>query len=196
MGIAGLTIDKGQRHCRVLDQNGKTVFKATSVKDAEHYVELRDELLNLRMLLESRGIAPHRIYLLAHDEEKRGRVYLDNAPASEVVITAKSGDGVVIKHLHDGREEIVDLDELEAIHGGAYLRASEIHDEAVHVVVRFDREEDSYISVGVFREKDNADDLLEVWQRAADLPGPEYTVTLAQADGEGQYYRGELSIED
>lgn len=191
----GLEIDKGKRHCKILDEDGEVVFRTTNLRDAEHYLELVEENQRLKSLLDSRGIAPHRIYLLAHDEEKRGKVNLDNVPASEVVIVAKADDGVVVRHLHDGREEIVDLEEIEPIEGGSYLQASEILDETIHLVIRFDREEET-MKVASFKEKDNADDLYSFWGKSEDAPGQEYDASLSQSEGDVHLYRAEASIDD
>lgn len=191
----GLEIDKGKRHCKILDGDGEVVFRTTNLRDAEHYLELVEENQRLKSLLDSRGIAPHRIYLLAHDEEKRGKVNLDNVPASEVVIVAKADDGVVVRHLHDGREEIVDLEEIEPIEGGSYLQASEILDETIHLVIRFDREEET-MKVASFKEKDNADDLYSFWGKSEDAPGQEYDASLSQSEGDVHLYRAEASIDD
>lgn len=191
----GLEIDKGKRHCKILDQDGEVVFRTTNLRDAEHYLELVEENQRLRSLLDSRGIAPHRIYLLAHDEEKRGKVNLENVPANEVVIVAKADDGVVVRHLHDGREEIVDLEEIEPIEGGSYLQASEILDETIHLVIRYDREDES-VKVASFKEKDNADDLYSFWGKSEETPGQEYDASLGQSEGDVYLYRAEASIDD
>jgi len=191
----GLEIDKGKRHCKILDADGETVFRTTNLRDAEHYLELVEEVERLQMLLDSRGIAPHRIYLLAADEEKRGRVNLDHAAANEVVIVAKAGDGVVVRHLDDGKEEIVDLDELEPIEGGSYLQASEATEETAHIIVRIDREEESCF-VGAFAEKDGADNLLAHWNKIEETPGSEYSAVLANAEGDLLMFKAEAIIEE
>ncbi len=191
----GLEIDKGKRHCKIVDKDGEVVFRTTNLRDAEHYLELVEENERLQRLLESRGMAPHRIYLIAHDEDKRGRVNLENVPASEVVIVAKADDGVVVRHLNDGREEIVDLEEIEPIEGGSYLQASEILDETVHVVIRYDRE-DEQAMVAAFHEKENADDLYSFWSKSEEAPGQEYAATLSQSEGDIFLYRAEASLDD
>lgn len=195
MNRQGLEIEKGARHCKILDKEGEVLFRTTNLRDAEHYLELIEEIDRLHRLLDARGVAPHRIYLLAIDEDKRGRVNLENVPANEVVIVAKADDGVVVRHLNDGREEIVDLDELEPIEGGSYLQASEVFDESVHVVLRFDRESE-VSSVGVFRTKEKADTVSTDWSKVEETPGSEYTAALAHSEGDILLYRIEASVED
>ncbi len=191
----GLKIEKGKRHCKIVDREGEVAFRTTNLRDAEHYLELVEENERLQHLLEARGMAPHRIYLLAIDEDKRGRVNLEKAAASEVVIVAKADDGVVIRHLDDGREEIVDLEEIEPIEGGSYLQASEILDETVHVIIRYDREAES-ASIAAFHEKDNASDLLDDWTKAEEGPGSEYAAALTQTQGDVHFFRAEASVDD
>lgn len=195
MSKLGLDIEKGARHCKITDESGEVVFRTTNVRDAEHYVQLVEEVERLQRLLEARGMAPHRIYLLAADEDKRGRVNLENVPANEVVIVAKADDGVVVRHLADGREEIVDLDELEPIEGGSYLQASEITDESVHVVIRLERESES-ASVAVFHSKEKADTFATEWTRSEETPGSEYGAVLSYAEGDILVYKAEASLED
>lgn len=191
----GLKIEKGQRHCKIVDRDGEVVFRTTNLRDAEHYLSLCEENDRLLYLLETRGMAPHRIYLLAADEEKRGRANLDKAAAVEVVIVAKAEDGVVVRHLSDGREEIVDLEEIEPIEGGSYLQASEIHDEAVNVVVRVDREAES-LSIAAFHDADNAAELYSSWSKSEEPPGSEYAAPLVYAEGDVLIYRVEASLDD
>lgn len=139
----GLMIKRGKRHCKIVNVNDEedVLFRTTNLRDAEHYLSLIEERDRLLTLLESRGVAPHRIYLLAIDEAKRGRVNDEQVAAVEVVIVAKADDSaVVVRHLSDGREEIVDLEELEPIDGGSYLQGPDVTDESVHVVLRYDRE--------------------------------------------------------
>ena len=195
MSKLGLEIEKGARHCKIVDEAGEVVFRTTNVRDAEHYVQLVEEVERLQRLLEARGMAPHRIYLLAADEDKRGRVNLDSVPANEVVIVAKADDGVVVRHLSDGREEIVDLDELEPIEGGSYLQASEITDESVHVVIRLDRESEA-ASVAAFRSKEKADTFATDWTRTEEAPGSEYSSVISYAEGDVLIYKSEASLED
>lgn len=191
----GLQIDKGKRHCKIVDAEGEVVFRTTNMRDAEHYLELVEANERLSHLLESQGMAPHRIYLLAIEEEQRGRANLEKAAASEVVIIAKADDGVVVRHLHDGHEEIVDLEEIEPIEGGSYLQASEIRDETVRVVMRYDRGKET-AHVAAFWEQDDADDLYSHWTKSEDPPGDEYAASIAQSEGEVWYFRCETSIDD
>jgi len=191
----GLTIKRGKRHCKIVDEQGEVAFRTTNLRDAEHYLELIEENDRLHRLLEARGIAPHRIYLLAIDESKRGRVNLEQAAASEVVLVAKAGDdAVVVRHLHDGREEIIDLDELEPIEGASYLQGPEVTDESVHVVLRYDRESEHTAMVAL-RTTDNVDDFVSEWA-GEDAPSSEYHAVLTQTEGDVTIYRAELSIED
>ena len=92
----GLAIKRGKRHCKIVDTNNKNevIFRTTNLRDAEHYLDLIEERDRLQTLLDARGIAPHRIYLLALDETKRGRVNAEKVPAAEVVIVAKADDYV------------------------------------------------------------------------------------------------------
>ncbi len=191
----GLKIEKGKRHCKIVDRDGEVVFRTTNLRDAEHYQELCEENDRLQHLLETRGMAPHRIYLLAADEEKRGRANLEMAAANEVVIVAKAEDGIVVRHLSDGHEEIVDLEEIEPIEGGSYLQASEISDETVNLVVRYDREAES-AAIAAFHDPDNAADLLSNWTKAEEGPGSEYNAVLAHSDGDVLIFRVEASIDD
>jgi len=191
----GLRIEKGKRHCKIVDREGEVLFRTTNLRDAEHYLELCEENDRLQHLLETRGMAPHRIYLLAADEDKRGRANLEKAAANEVVIVAKAEDGVVVRHLSDGHEEIVDLEEIEPIEGGSYLQASEISDETVNVVFRYDREADS-AAIAAFHDPDNAAELFASWMRSEEGPGSEYSASLAHADGDVLIFRAEASIDD
>ena len=112
-----------------------------------------------------------------------------------MVIVAKADDGVVVRHLSEGREEIVDLDELEPIEGGAYLQASEIVEETVNLVVRVDREDES-ASVAAFRSIDEVDTVLNDWVRSEEQPGSEYTAVLTHAEGDVFIFRAEALLED
>lgn len=191
----GLTILRGKRHCKIVDENNEVVFRTTNVRDAEQYLELMEENDRLQKLLESRGIAPHRIYLLPRDEALRGRVDMSElVPSSEVVIVAKAEDGVVVRHLEDGREEIVDMDELEAIEGGSYLQGPEVTDETVHVLLRFDRETEIAHMIA-FRSPDQIETLLPEWG-GEEPPGSEYVAALTVAESDILLYRAEVSIED
>lgn len=190
----GLTINRGKRHCKIVNEAKEVVFRTTNLRDAEHYLDLIEENDRLLKLLEARGVAPHRIYLLATDENKRGRVNLEGVPASEVVIVAKADDALVVRHLSDGREEIVDNEEIEPIEGGSYLQGPEVTEESVHVVVRYDRDKES-AAIAALRTTDTLDDLVSSWT-TDDAPGSEYGLELVQSEGEVFVYSGEASIED
>lgn len=193
----GLTIDRGSRHCKIIDEEGEVVFRTTNLRDAETYLDMIEENDRLHRLLEARGIAPHRIYLLSADHDHRGKVNEGGHPAKEVVIVAKADDeAVVVRHLDDGREEIVDLLELEPIEGGAYLQASDITDETVHVVVRFDHREEESTSVIALRTAEKAEEIVEDWAELDESPGSEYSTVLYETEGEVQLYRAEVSVED
>lgn len=194
----GLSIDRGSRHCKIVDEEEEVVFRTTNLRDAEAYLDLVEENDRLHRLLEARGIAPHRIYLLAAEEEHRGKVNDEGHPAHEVVIVAKAdNESVVVRYLEDGREAIVDLDEIEAIEGGSYLQASDITDETVHVVVRFDRgREEDATSISAWKTAEKADDIVEDWAEMDEPPGDEYTGVLYETEGELLIYRAEVSVED
>ena len=197
MSYKGLTIERGKRHCKIVDEEGEVAFRTTNLRDARKYLRLLKDRDRLETLLESRGIAPHRIYLLAADEEKRGRVNLDGVPAIEVVIVAKSEDGgIVVRHLEDGKEEIVDIEEIEAIEGGPYLRASEVQDEVMHVVMRFNRESEEGAHVAVFRTENTAEDIADFWESAEEPPGTEYAASMETSEGDALIYRASVIIED
>ncbi|MBA2662411.1 MAG: hypothetical protein H0U74_08970 [Bradymonadaceae bacterium] len=196
MSYKNLTIERGQRHCKIVDEEDNVVFRTTNVRDAQDYLALIEEIDRLQRLLDARGMAPHRIYLLASDEDKRGRVNFENVPAKEVVIVAKAeNDSVVVRYLDDGKEEIVDLEEIEPIEGGSYLQGSDVQDEAVHVVMRFDRDNES-ATLAVFRSVENADELASEWQHGEEAPGTEYGLTLVHSEGDILLYRSDSSIED
>ncbi|MEC9441695.1 MAG: hypothetical protein VYE40_11375 [Myxococcota bacterium] len=193
----GLAIKRGKRHCKIVDTNNKNevIFRTTNLRDAEHYLDLIEERDRLQTLLDARGIAPHRIYLLALDETKRGRVNAEKVPAAEVVIVAKADDdAVVVRYLDDGREEIVDLEELEPIDGGSYLQGPEVTDESVYVLVRFDRENDS-MCVAVSREEEGLSNFVTSWT-GEEAPGSEYAAALEQSAGDLLIYKVEASVED
>ena len=196
MTYKGLTIERGKRHCKIVDEDNEIVFRTTNLRDARKYLKLLKERDRLQSLLDSRGIAPHRIYLLAADEEKRGRVNLDAVPAKEVVIVAKSEDGgLVVRHLADGKEEIVDPEEIEPIEGGPYLRASEVQDEIMHVVMRFNRESEN-AHVALFRSGDGAQEIVDEWKVAEEPPGSEYEAFVDTAEGDFVMFRAEVIVED
>lgn len=193
----GLLIKRGKRHCKIVDTTNKdeVIFRTTNLRDAEHYLSLVEERDRLMTLLDARGMAPHRIYLLAVDETKRGRVNADQVAAVEVVIVAKADDAaVVVRHLNDGREEIVDLEELEPIDGGSYLQGPDVTDESVHVVLRYDRESES-ASVAAMRDATTAAELVTKWS-GPEGPGSEYATSVVVAEGDIVVYQAEVSIED
>lgn len=196
LSYKGLTIDRGSRHCKILDESGEVVFRTTNLRDAEHYLELREENDRLHKLLEERGIAPHRIYMLAADHDYRGKALREGQPTKEVVIVAKADDeAVVVRQLADGREEIVDLMELEAIEGGAYLQASDITDEMVHVVLRYDSDSE-LMSVSVLRTVEKAEEVAADWVAREEPPGSEYSTVLYETEGDVRLFRAEVSLED
>gem|GEM_PF-1556282 len=202
MSYDGLTIERGKRHTKIVDEDGEVVFKTTSLKDARQYLELLEERDRYEKLLDSRGIAPHRIYLLAADEEKRGRAIQEGLAAHEVVIMAKTDhNALVIRHLDDGKEEIVDPEELEPIEGGSYLRASDVQDEVLHVLMRFDPgHEDKPAHVALFRDEEMAEEIGEFWwEEIEDLPPEEYEASSEHSNEEERsdiIYTAEIVVED
>lgn len=196
MSYDGLVIERGARHCKILNEEGEVEFRTTNLRDAQRFLELLEERDRLQKLLDSRGIAPHRIYLLAAEEEKRGRVNLEGAPAKEVVIVAKSEDnGLVVRSLADGKEEIVDMDELEAIEGGPYLQASEVQDETMLALIRYDREAET-AHLALFRTQEGADEMAGEWAKVEENPGTEYQALVANSEGDVILYRAEATVED
>ena len=195
MSRNGLIIEKGARHCKILDEDGNIVFRTTNLRDAEHYLQLVEEVDRLHRMLAARGVAPHRIYLLAADEAKRGRVNLDKAAAHEVVIVAKAEDAVVVRNLSNGHEEIVDLDELEPIPGGSYLLADEAADESIHIHVRVDREEET-ASVIACRTKELSDAVTRDWSKTEESIDREYSASLTHSEGDVFLFSAEVSIDE
>lgn len=187
-----LSIEKGSRHCKIIDGDGEVVFRTTNLRDANHYLDLRAENQRLLKLLESRGMAPHRIYLLAADEKHRGRANIENAPAREVVIVAKADDAVVVRDLNNGKEEIVDLEEIEPIEGGSYLQATEVSDETLNVVVRYDKEVESAY-VAVFQDPSIAEDVVGAWS-SEETPDEEYAAVIKVQNGETVLFRAESLV--
>lgn len=193
----GLLIKRGKRHCKIVDttNDDEVVFRTTNLRDAENYLGLIEERDRLMTLLDARGVAPHRIYLLAVDETKRGRVNVDDVAAVEVVIVAKANDAaVVVRHLNDGREEIVDLEELEPIDGGSYLQGPDVTDESVHMVLRYDRETEA-ASIIAMRDGELVGETVMKWS-GPDSPGSEYSATVTVAEGDVLIYQAEVSLED
>ncbi len=196
MSYKGLSIERGKRHCMIVDEDEEIVFRTTNLRDARKYLKLLKERDRLQTLLDARGIAPHRIYLLAADEDKRGQVNLEDVPAKEVVIVAKAEDGgLVVRHLSDGKEEIVDAEEIEPIEGGPYLRASEVQDEIMHVVMRFNRESEQS-HVALFRTLDSSQEIVDEWKAAEEPPGTEYEAIVDTAEGDYVLFRAEGIVED
>ena len=202
MSYSGLTIEKGKRHSKIVDDSGEVVFRTTNLRDARKYLKLLKERDQLQQLLESRGIAPHRIYLLAADEEQRGKVNAKGVPAKEVVIVAKTDDGgLVVRHLGDGKEEIVDPEELESIEGGSYLRASEVQDETMHVLMRVQRvfEEDgeeTKTHVALFRTAEMANEVAGFWEGDVEMPGSEYEASQESGERDVLVFRADIIVED
>ena len=156
IALKDLKIIKGARHCRIINEKGETVFRTTNQRDAEAYLMLVEENRRLHGLLESRGIAPHRIYLLEHGEAN-----------DEVVIVAKaSSDTVVVRHLIDGGEEVVDLDDVKPIPEADYFIGTEKPKEEVQVSVRIDQDNET-AEIQVHRGNDSARSLRESWRRAS-----------------------------
>lgn len=154
--LKDLTIIKGARHCRIVDADNEIVFRTTNLRDAEKYLELVEENRRLQHLLEARGVAPHRIYWLDGDESH-----------DEVVIVAKSDtDSVVVRHLHDGHEEVVDLDDVIPVADVDYFIGAEAPMEIIHVSVRYDRDAEQAL-VRVHRSPEAARNVELYWRRAS-----------------------------
>lgn len=185
-----LVIERGARHCKILDNTGACVFRTTNLRDAEIFLGLIEEKERLEKLLLSRGMAPHRIYLLPVDENERNHRPTENSVVYEVVIIAKAEDGVVVRHLDSGREEIIDLEEIHPIDGGSYLQASDALEKKVHVVVKVDAENGS-ANIAVFSEANTAKRALGGWVEGADGLEGEFSADLVHADGEVKYFRVE-----
>ena len=198
----GLTIERGKRHPRIVDEDGEVVFKTTNLKDARKYLKLLEERDRYEQLLDSRGIAPHRIYLLALDEEKRGRVNREDLPAHEVVIVAKTDTGaLVVRRLEDGKEEIVDPEEIEPIEGGQYLKAADVQEQLLHVVMRFDpADEEQPAHVALFRDEELAEEIAEYWFEEIDeYPPEEYEASVEHSNEEERtdlIYTAEIVVEE
>ncbi len=199
MAYDGLTIEKKKSSTTIVDEDGEVVFRTTNIGDAQKYLELLKERDEYKTLLESRGIAPHRIYLLASDKSKRGKVNREKLPAKEVVIIAKTDMGaLVVRDLDTGKEEIVDPEELEPIEGGSYLRASDVQDEVMHALIRYRQlnEEDREVHLRLFRSEDSAEEYAEYWEAEEEPPGSEYEASQDSSE-EGIYvYRADVIVED
>ncbi len=199
MSYDGLTIERGKRHTKIVDEDGEVAFRTTNLRDARKYLRLLKERDELKQLLDARGIAPHRIYLLAADEEKRGRVNREGVPAREVVIIAKTdGTGLVVRDLESGREEIVDPEELEPIEGGSYLRASDVQDEVMHVLFRYRRvnEEEEEAHMRLFRSEASADEYAGYWEAEIEAPESEFEASLDSDENDVKVYRADIIVDD
>jgi hypothetical protein len=153
--LSDLKVIKGARHCRIVDENGEIIFRTTNLRDAEAYLSLVSENRRLEFLLEARGIAPHRIYLLDLGDK-----------IEDVVIVAKAGaDCVVVRSLYDGHEQVVELEELKQLPEADYFLGTERPPEVIHVSVRVDRESDAAV-IATHREKAEARTLRDVWRKA------------------------------
>jgi len=206
----GLRIESGSRHYRIKNEEDEIVFRTTNLRDAETYLDLVEKNDRLERLLEARGIAPHRIYLLSEEEENRGQATSGKHLASEVVIVAKADDreAVVVRHLDDGREEIVDLEELESIRGGVYLQASEMEEAMAHVVVRFPRdydpeaedddEEANRVTVAAGSDEETAEQFVDDWLNLEEdqTPDSRYTAVLAEETEDALIFRAEAEVQE
>jgi hypothetical protein len=201
----GLSIESGSRHYRIEDEEGEVVFRTTNQRDAETYLELKEKVDRQQRLLKARGIAPHRIYLLADEEDKRGHGVDDRYLASEVVIVAKADDeeAVVVRHLEDGKEEIVDLAELEPIRGGVYLQASQMQEQVVQIISRVPRnldpgedEDVESVSITATTDEDSAETIVDDWLNLEDDEEPEsdFTAVLAEATEDELIFRAEADV--
>ncbi len=202
-----LYIESGSRHYRIKNEEDEIVFRTTNRRDAETYLDLVEENDRLHHLLEARGIAPHRIYLLPQEEEKRGANSVDRELANEVVIIAKGDDerAVVVRHLDDGREEIVDLEELNPIRGGVYLQSSETAETITHIVARIprdldpeDEEDIEKVSIAAAPDDDSAEQFVDDWTNLEEdqEPDSEYTAVLDETTEDALIFRAETELEE
>ncbi|MFB6263020.1 MAG: hypothetical protein ABEL76_05265 [Bradymonadaceae bacterium] len=202
-----LSIESGSRHYRIKNDEDEIVFRTTNQRDAETYLDLVEENQRLQRLLEARGVAPHRIYLLSEEEEHRGEASSGKYLADEVVIVAKADDeeAVVVRHLESGKEEIVDLEELEPIQGGVYLQATEMADTTAHVVVRFPREFDpedeedpETVEVAAAADEEVAEQIVDDWLNLEDDQEPEskFTAVLAENTEDHLIFRAEADLQE
>jgi hypothetical protein len=183
--LKDLKIVKGARHCRIIDEDDNTVFRTTNQRDAEAYLRLVEENRRLHRLLEARGVAPHRIYLLEQGE----------SPIEVVIVAKASPDTVVVRHLQDGREEIVDLDDVRDLPEADYFSGSEIPRETVHVSVRLDTESEM-VMIAAHRSGDSARDLRETWRRASFEPDREDMIAASASGDSAVIFTHELEVED
>ena len=203
-----LRIESGSRHYRIKNEEDEIVFRTTNLRDAETYLDLVEENDRYKRLLSSRGIAPHRIYLLSEKEEHRGQAASGKYLANEVVIVAKADDkeAVVVRHLDDGKEEIVDLEEIEPIRGGVYLQASEMQEALAHVVVRYpkdydpeaeDEEEDpAKVSIAAGATEEIAERFVDDWMNLEEEDQPEdaYNAVLDEETEDAYLFRAEVEV--
>lgn len=183
--LKDLKIHKGARHCRIVDSDGEVIFRTTNLRDAEAYIELLEENRRLHRLIESRGVAPHRIYQLDGGD-----------PADEIVIVAKgSADSVVVRHLSDGREELVDLDDVMPLEDVDYFISSDAPVEMVHVTMRLDRDAEAAL-IKVHRTKEASRNVELLWRRASYEREKEDEVAPVWSDKDCLVFRDEVVIED
>lgn len=198
----GLTIDKGSRHCKILNQDGDVVFRTTNLRDAEKYLDLVEERDRLQRLMKARGIAPHRIYFLPPEVAKAGAVESPESidHAKEVVIVAKADhESVVVRHLDDGTEQIVDLEDLEPIEGGTYLQSSGVTMPKIHVVARESPLPEEPLSICALATADKAEDRADEWMEMPDdeIPEEQYqSVVDEEEERHVRIFRAEVAVED
>lgn len=183
--LKNLQIIKGARHCRIVDDTEDIVFRTTNLRDAETFLRLVEENRRMHRLLEARGIAPHRIYLLEGSDA-----------SDEVVIVAKAGpDAVVVRHLDDGREESVELDEIKDLPEADYFFASEKPMETIHVSVRFDPEIEGAM-ISAHRSQESARSLRDVWRRASFEPDKEDFFSSSWTSDKAIVFAEDIELED
>jgi hypothetical protein len=196
----GFSIDKGSRHCKIKDEEDEVVFRTTNLRDAEKYLDLIEEKDRLERLLEARGVAPHRIYYLDKDVAKTGAIESEQMDEpKEVVIVAKADHGsVVVRHLQDGTEQIVDLEDLEPIQGGSYLQPSGVNMPSVHVVVRDSPKSEEPMSISAFAGPEPAEDRADDWLEMEETEDPEEkyrSVVREEEERQVKVYRSEVTVE-
>lgn len=183
--LTDLTIVKGARHCRIVNEAGDIVFRTTNLRDAQAYLDLVEENRRLMFLMEARGIAPHRIYLLESGEN-----------VDDVVIVAKAGsDSVVVRSLRDGLEQIVELDDLRQLPEADYFIGTDRPAEIVHVSVRVDRESDAAVIV-THRDPDEARSLRDQWRKAGSEAEIDTVVPPFWSDKDAVVFGDEVIIQE
>ncbi len=156
VNLKDLKIIKGARHCRIVNDKGEILFRTTNLRDAEAYLSLVEENRRLQHLLEARGIAPHKIYLLDGGD-----------PEDEIVIVGKaSNEAVVVRHLRNGEEELVELDEVMPIPEADYFTSTEDTVEEVNVSIRIDQDTETAI-VRVHYSAEESRAVRDNWRRAS-----------------------------